>query len=443
MAHIPFETTSGIFSTSDNNIYNVYVSSTTGYTITFVSAYGTVPQPITNVTSVPVLPSMNYSQKSFIGWYYEATLDTPVIIGDIVDHNITVYAKWFEGGITPIVTPSFARTSLKLYCMTNARATEVTKYVNNSDFLNTISKLFTADLSDLVISIRMYPFDVYEHDRSSTTPSQVMIGGYVVQDSSHYGMTESQISSSYDCRFDLGSVTISPYYNNYLDYAPYTKLELWLPFIGFVDLDNSIVMGKTIKIEYVINLYTGVATVYILCNGTIIQTKEGSIGIEIPFTKSNNDEIVRNILSGIAQVGVALAMYKAGAGKIAQLNDVESMATASTTLETIYQTSVLSTGVSMLGQCVSRVQPKGTVNDNYNSWYAPMHCFLCITRPRVQVPTLYDSTIGRPCQDTLNLSQISGYTVIGKIHLEGDGFGNATRSELEKLEECLKTGTIF
>ena len=49
-------------------------------------------------------------------------------------------------------------------------------------------------------------------------------------------------------------------YNSYLDYAPYTKAEIFLPFIGFCPLNINDIMGKSVDITYNIDLLSGVCT---------------------------------------------------------------------------------------------------------------------------------------------------------------------------------------
>ena len=64
-----------------------------------------------------------------------------------------------------------------------------------------------------------------------------------------------------------------------------------------------------------------------------------------------------------------------------------------------------------------------------------------IRRPRVDKPEEYARFVGNMCNKTLALSKLTGFTVIDKIHLEG--FSTALDSELEEIEDLLKTGVIF
>ena len=41
---------------------------------------------------------------------------------------------------------------------------------------------------------------------------------------------------------------ILKYFNNFADYNGYTKIQVYLPFFGFIDVNPNDVIGKVIKI---------------------------------------------------------------------------------------------------------------------------------------------------------------------------------------------------
>ncbi len=65
------------------------------YTIHFeMNGYGEPIESITRLEYIPELPKPSSSQKSFGGWYYDKELSSKAFAGDILDSNITLYAKW-------------------------------------------------------------------------------------------------------------------------------------------------------------------------------------------------------------------------------------------------------------------------------------------------------------------------------------------------------------
>ena len=66
--------------------------------------------------------------------------------------------------------------------------------------------------------------------------------------------------------------------------------------------------------------------------------------------------------------------------------------------------------------------------------------YLILTRPRQAIPAGQNRFIGYPAFITEILGNISGYTEVDSIHLEGI---NATGEELSEIETILKSGVIL
>lgn len=56
---------------------------------------------------------------------------------------------------------------------------------------------------------------------------------------------------------DCGSVEIVEHYQSLLDYSPFSRLTIYLPFIGFQELDDKLVVGHTLKVQYVVDVLSG------------------------------------------------------------------------------------------------------------------------------------------------------------------------------------------
>ena len=56
---------------------------------------------------------------------------------------------------------------------------------------------------------------------------------------------------------DCGSVEIPENYQSLLDYSPFSRLTIYLPFIGFQELDDKLVVGHTLKVQYVVDVLSG------------------------------------------------------------------------------------------------------------------------------------------------------------------------------------------
>lgn len=56
---------------------------------------------------------------------------------------------------------------------------------------------------------------------------------------------------------DCGSVEIPEQYQSLLDYSPFSRLTIYLPFIGFQELDDKLVVGHPLKVQYVVDVLSG------------------------------------------------------------------------------------------------------------------------------------------------------------------------------------------
>lgn len=56
---------------------------------------------------------------------------------------------------------------------------------------------------------------------------------------------------------DCGSVEIPEQNQSLLDYSPFSRLTIYLPFIGFQELDDKLVVGHTLKVQYIVDVLSG------------------------------------------------------------------------------------------------------------------------------------------------------------------------------------------
>lgn len=56
---------------------------------------------------------------------------------------------------------------------------------------------------------------------------------------------------------DCGSVEIPEQNQSLLDYSPFSRLTIYLPFVGFQELDDKLVVGHTLKVQYTVDVLSG------------------------------------------------------------------------------------------------------------------------------------------------------------------------------------------
>ena len=323
------------------------------------------------------------------------------------------------------------------YALTRQQVNDLISELNTPGFIDNIAKLFSSPI-DNIISLYKFPFDVKAQDMTWHSSSDGSIIINIVTTTNAKGTFLNPLSMPL---LNIGTAQIPRYFNNFMDYAPYTKIELYLPYIGFVTLDNDLVVGNTISIKYAVDLYTGKCTAFVLTGSdtdeTLILTRDGNIGMQIQIAGGTGADISRSMLRMGASAAAGAVSLGAGINKAGE-------ATGSSIAGTVSSAAgyMGSTTINAITAAQVNVHKNGSTEAN-NGFYAPQNAYLIYTRPTVARPSSYDATIGRPSGKTKQLQQLTGFTVVEAVHVEGSGFATATGDELTEIERLLKTGVIL
>lgn len=308
--------------------------------------------------------------------------------------------------------------------------------LNTPSFIGNITKLFSSPIEN-VISLCQFPFDVKQLTPAWQLLNDSPIIINIITMNSN-GLYLGQITTPL---LDLGSIQISRYFNNFLDYTPYTKIELYLPYIGFETLDTNVVMGKTLSIKYAVDLGTGRCTAFVSVgtgtDETIIMTRDGQMGIQIQVAGGSGADIARSMIRFGA--GAAAGAVSLGAGAVAAGagNGGSVSGTISSSAGYLGSTTINAINAGQINV------HKGGLSSPNNGFYAPQNAYLIYTRPRISRPINYNSLVGRPSGKARKLYDLTGFTVVEAVHVEGEGFATATEDELTEIERLLKTGVIL
>ena len=121
---------------------------------------------------------------------------------------------------------------------------------------------------------------------------------------------------------DLGTLEIKPYWDSYLDYNPYTKIQIYLPYVGTQDIDADIVMGKTIGVRYTFDIITGacVAFLYTLegSSPSIFAEFIGESAMQIPLCSSDYSRVIGGVIQAAATVATGRAITGAVSARAQQ-----------------------------------------------------------------------------------------------------------------------------
>lgn len=319
-----------------------------------------------------------------------------------------------------------------LYCMTEPEMEQTFKFLwdgHNKDILGvTISE---ANIVDSLCNCFYLPFDINLHDSGHCVQATVEAGGYASDISS------VMVVGGYDKRFDFGDIDIDEYYGSYLDYAPYTSIGIYLPYIGFKNLDVSKCMGKKINVTYGVDFAQGIATAYIAYyqdgNKQVFAEYSGQMGIPIKVTGKNTTAV---------ENAVKDAAFAVGGFALAAISVLAAPATGGASL--IGTAGAVGAGVNAIGSTINAttIQPDTVSigNAGAENWLiSPQGCYIFIQRPRTATPENFKTTNGWATRYTGTVSEFTGYlecsTVINTV--------SATAEEKNQITNLLKQGVYI
>lgn len=119
--------------------------------------------------------------------------------------------------------------------------------------------------------------------------------------------TANAVPCNESITINVGSITLPRKYNNFLDFEPYTKVQIYLPFYGCAMLDSSLVIARTISIKYIIDVITATAKIKIIHDDKTLYEFKTTCGTDLPITSSNRASVEMGYLSSGVGMGVSIA----------------------------------------------------------------------------------------------------------------------------------------
>lgn len=333
------------------------------------------------------------------------------------------------------------------------------------DYINyTMSEFLTNNPIDCIVSLKWFPFTVPSHGQEVN----INLGNY--QTNVHAPVyTGSGVEV-----YSLGSCVIYPYAGSgepcFLDYAPYTKMELIIPYCGTVELDPSIYMNHTLSVNFIVDIYTGACTAYIMCDGLVSDSVSGVCCVDLPISGIDNATLegqiynaslnlksskigeAVSVVSGGLSFGTSLLGVKGSGAKMAKgvVRTVDALTGA------IGSVAQSSESLAMNQYQIEHINiPFRTVGSQTGLGNAKQEqfCRLLIYRPKFinglttirqwyesNEGKLYGHTVGYSCIKTDVISSFHGFTMFSNVDLSGI---NATDSEKAAILTALQSGVIL
>lgn len=309
----------------------------------------------------------------------------------------------------------------------------------NSNFFTFMQNL-VENISDMFTSLAIVPFDVV----AGATVNVTWLGfdtavSLTLAAQQYYEFNMGSIDLDNDSRiYSTGSA---------LDYSPFSRLGIFLPFIGYQELDIDECRGASINLRYRVDILSGSCVALISVGGNTIYQFTGNCLSQIPITSENMQSLVSDAVNiGIAAAS-ARANYAVGAAMEEGASVKEAKEVGSGALEHAHAESHIAnarnTLASASANAVVGMKPgfakAGAVGASA-ALLAVKQPYLFLSTPRQAIPEHYQRYCGFPSNITGKLSEFSGFTVVEDIRLNGLV---ATSPEVAEIYELLKKGVII
>lgn len=291
------------------------------------------------------------------------------------------------------------------------------KYMWSSNWIDIVKKWFN-DPSDVIVGLCMMPIAPPHYP----TKENITAGGISTNAQGY------KLSDQYD-DINFGSIFIEPAGYNFLDYEPFTSIDIVLPYCGEHALDVSNVMGKTIELHYIIDFLNGACLAYLMVDGSCDYMFSGQMGSQVPVSAVSYNRMISSVLAAGATIGGIMSSKKAaqvGAGLLAGGGSLVSGGAAAVGL---------ATGVTSHPE-ISYTSGGG----GSTGWISGQQPYIRITEPIPKKAANQDSFLGLPAFTNETLENCSGFTKVLDVHLTNM---SCTDAEQETIYNQLKAGVLI
>lgn len=239
----------------------------------------------------------------------------------------------------------------------------------------------------------------------------------------------------------FGPYTIDRKFNDFRDYAPYTRVSILLPYCGWCDLPSHVV-GRQVTVKYFTDIIAATCKAVVFCGNNIVAEAAGVIGLDIPFVADNVGAKIQAVTAGMIsalgggiQLGAGIGTMvstKSGNGAKAALSGASQYLSGYSQMAMAFNENTTEiSGKNGDGCCLS-----GATN-----------IIIKIVRPKKGAymtapftPPGYGHNVGFVSQKQVKVSSVSGLLIADNV--DTSGISGATEAERAEIKRVLETGLI-
>ena len=329
-------------------------------------------------------------------------------------------SKFDENEPSAPTVNSVKLSNLHNYWISESQMQSFYSEVWETDLTDFVKGAFTGIYSNLisnVVSLKFMPTTA--ENLGGTGGASPVILGFKTYDN----LTVQTIGNTTAPIVNIGSYKFAKEYNSFADYAPYTDVKLYLPFVGAVPIDTNLFMGAgggetaTLNIKAQYDLQSGLITYFLMRNKTMISSVSGHMAVEVPISLQSGLDTFSTISRNFSGKVWDFAMEGAKGNPIGMISEIaQGSATAPP------QTIFASTGGD-------------------GSFYAHPKCMIMIKHPQYNRPKNYSHVVGFPAYVTKKISDLHGFNIVQNPVIPlADGM---TGAEHDMIVTAMQSGLYY
>lgn len=306
----------------------------------------------------------------------------------------------------------------QIYEMTSTQLRSLSNYLWTSNFSTALEKMFN-DPMESILNLSITPVDL----TTGALTSAIRIGNL------NTTVMGQRITAQYKM-VDFGTINMNEYWANFGDYSPYTKLSIYLPYVGVQQISIDDVQNGSIQLKCVIDVLTG-SIQYMLYSiqgnrrghghRSILYTWGGNCQYQVPLSASNMTNVITSIIGATGTIAGAIGATFTTHGLTAPM-----------------AVGAISGAVTKVANAKTHVQRGGGLGGAVGL-FGVQYPYLILERPEQIAPENYPDTMGIPNESTDYIKNYEGFVKVRGVNLN---IPTATTDEIALIENLLKGGVL-
>ena len=310
-------------------------------------------------------------------------------------------------------------------------------YSNDPTIIENIKKgleMWGSNPADSIISLMYFPVNLGTVFDKKMSQNYVYFGSYKMDLDNNV-----QRILYHSNKFEFGNTFISySYGGTWKDFEPYQELHIFLPYIGFKQLELSKYLNKRLRVTYYFDTHTGLCNACLFANNVLTDFFQGKCAVTMPITSTDFS----------AYASAEIQALVGGAGNIANVASKGAGIGAMTgTPVGIAGGLAVGAGVgavsSMLSATKNNISSYTKTEGNPSSMlseFLPQYAYVIFKQNDFIEPSNLRTLKGKPSNYSGTVSSFSGFLKVRDVNLVCP---NATEKEKDMIVALLRTGVYL